>query len=140
MSKDKSIVLKIKSVCKNGNYTLLKLNDGSETKLRPYLYVKPGNKIEFIPDLDCFNEIYKIINDKTTGKIRKIKLHPPYCKKEVIHIPPHKFAVIFRERLNYHDWKKAKELEQFHYRGKGFNKIVVRRTALIAESEKYGIV
>ncbi len=141
MSKDKeSVTLEIESVRKNGNYTLLKLNNGDEVKLRPYLYVKPGNRIEFIPNTHYFSGIYKIINDRTTGEIKKIKLYPPYCKKEVIHVPPHKFVVTFRERLNYHDWGKAKELEQFHYRGKGFNKIVGRRTALIAEDEKYGIV
>lgn len=141
MSKDKkSVTLEVESVRKNGNYTLLKLNNGDEVKLRPYLYVKPGNRIEFIPNTHCFSGIYKIINDRTTGEIKKIKLYPPYRKKEVIHVPPHKFVVTFRERLNYHDWGKAKELEQFHYRGKGFNKIVGRRTALIAEDEKYGVV
>jgi len=141
MNKDKKdVILKVESVRKNGNYTLLKLDDGNEVRLRPYIYIKPGDRIKFIPNMHCFNEIYKIINNKTTGKFRRIKLHPPYCKKEVIHIPPHKFVVIFRERLNYHDWERAKELEQFHYRGKGFNKIVGRRTALIAEAEKYGIV
>lgn len=137
---NKSVIVEVKSVRQNGNYTLLKLNDGNEIKLRPYLYVKPGNKIEFLPNMYYFKKIYKIINDRSTGKIKKIKLHPPYCKKEIIHIPPHKFVVTFRERLNYHDWEQAKELAQFHYRGKGFNKIVGRRTALVAETEKYGIV
>ncbi len=141
MSKDKeNITLGVLAVHKNGNHTLLKLNNGDDVKLRPYIYVKLGDRIEFIPSVHCFRKIYKIINNKTTGKIRKIKLHPPYCKKEVIYIPPHKFVVTFRERLNYHDWEGAKELEKFHYRGKGFNKIVGRRTAIIAEDEKYGIV
>ncbi|MFQ6105245.1 MAG: GNAT family N-acetyltransferase, partial [Candidatus Glassbacteria bacterium] len=52
----------------------------------------------------------------------------------------YRFEITFRERINIKDWEKVKELERFHYRGKGLNRLVGRRTVLLAEIEGYGIV
>jgi len=67
-------------------------------------------------------------------------LHPAYEKKETIFLPPHRFEVTFRERKDSADWDNVKYLENFHYRGKGLNKIVGRRTVLLAEIKKFSIV
>jgi ABC-type ATPase with predicted acetyltransferase domain len=84
--------------------------------------------------------VYKVFKDKATGELKKIKVHPPYEKKEMIYLPPHKLEVTFRERKDSEDWERVKYLENFHYRGKGLNKIVGRRTVLLAETREFGIV
>lgn len=137
MEKNEFIIKKVKS---NGNYTLLKLDGEKEIKLRPFIYVKQDDILEFIPCIDDYKEIYKIFEDKSTKEPKKIKIYPPYEKKELIYLPPHKFEIIIRERINAKDWNKIKELEKYHYRGKGLNKIVGRRTVLIAEIKDIGII
>ena len=130
----------IKSLRKNSSYTSLVLDNGDELQLRPYIYLKTGDILEFIPSIQHFKVVYKIFTDKATKKIKKVKICPPYEGKELIHIPPHKFEIVFRERRDASDWQKVKELEKFHYRGKGLDKIVGRRTVLIAEMKDFGIV
>lgn len=125
---------------KPGRFTKLTLEDSSKICLRPFLYVKKGDVLEFIPSLENFREIYKIFNDRATGETKKVKLHPPYSKNETIFLPPHEFKVIFRERYDSKDWERFKDLEQFHYRGKGLHRLVGRRTVLLAEIDGYGMV
>lgn len=132
--------LQIGSVKSSGYFTEVKLEGGCEIQLRPFIYVKKDDILEFIPSVESFIKINKIFKDKATGELRKIKIHPAYSFKETIFLDPHKFVVTFRERLNSKDWKKVKELERFHYRGKGLNKLVGRRTVLLADIEDYGIV
>ncbi|MCS7281583.1 MAG: hypothetical protein NZ583_08215 [Desulfobacterota bacterium] len=48
--------------------------------------------------------------------------------------------MVFRDRRSTRDLKMIRELERFHYRGKGLNKIVGRRTVLVAEIEQVWIV
>ena len=132
--------LKIDTVHQTGNYTLLTWDGNNQIRLRPYIYIKPGDVLEFTPSLDSYKEISKIITDKSTSVIKRIKLYPAYHSTETIHIPPHKFRVTFRERLNPSDLRATKALAQFHYRGKGLNKIVGRRSLLVAECDKFGIV
>jgi len=135
-----SELLKVESVESDGDRTVLKLQKNREVSLRPFIYVKPGDLLEFVPKLRYFNKVDKIIIDKATGLKRHIKLYPPYSVSEMVAIPPHQLRLTFRERLSSKDWRSAKLLEQFHYRGKGLNKIVGRRSVLIVESDRYGII
>ena len=135
-----SELLKVESVKSNGDHTILKLQENREVSLRPFIYVKPGDLLEFVPKLEHFNKVDKILTDKATGLKRHIKLYPPYSVSEIVVVPPHQLRLTFRERLSSKDWRHAKLLEQFHYRGKGLNKIVGRRSVLIVESDRYGII
>lgn len=126
---------------KSGSYfTKVKLKDNYEIKLRPFIYVKKGDVLEFMPSVKNFKVVNKIFADRATGESKKVKIHPPYHREETMLLNSNKFEVTFRERVNSKDWEKAKELERFHYRGKGLNKLVGRRTALLAEMRGYGIV
>jgi len=135
-----SELLKVESVKSNGDHTSLKLHGNREVSLRPFIYIKPGDLLEFVPNLEHFKKVNKILTDKATGLRKHIKLYPPYSVSETLVIPPHQVRLTFRERLSSKDWRRAKLLEQFHYRGKGLNKIVGRRSVLIVESDKYGII
>jgi ABC-type lipoprotein export system ATPase subunit/GNAT superfamily N-acetyltransferase len=73
-------------------------------------------------------------------KERRVKLFPPYCVTQEIEIPPHRLRVTFLERTNPADCKAARLLEKFHYRGMGLNRIVGRRSVLLAKLEGIGIV
>jgi len=122
------------------NYTKIWLRGDIDMQLRPFAYVKPTDVLEFAPSLSGFKEIYKVFEDRATGELKKVRLHPPYEKKETIYLPPHQFEITFRERKDSEDWESVKYLENFHYRGKGLNKIVGRRTVLLAEIKEFGIV
>ena len=94
---------------KNGhNYTKLILKGGTELLLRPFVYVKPADVLEFLPSFGSYKEIHKVFEDRATGEIKKIRLHPPYEKKETIYLPPHQFEVTFRERKDSKDWDKVR--------------------------------
>jgi len=130
----------VKHVIATGNFTKVKFEGGEEILLRPFIYIRPQDVIEFTPSVNGFKEIYKVFEDRGKNELKKVKIHPPYEKKEVICLPPHRFEVIFRERKSSEDWKMVKELERFHYRGKGLNKIVGRRTVLLAEIKEFGVI
>jgi len=137
MKGDEFIIKNIKS---NGNFTKVELNNGKTIILRPFLYLKPKDVLKFVPSIDNYEKIYKVFEDRGTKEIKEVKIYPPYEKREIIYLPPHNFEVIFRERKDAKDWEKVKNLERFHYRGKGLNKIVGRRTVLLAEMGGVGIV
>lgn len=130
----------VKKISRYNNYSKLIFPDNKILQLDPYINVKEGDILEFIPNFSHYKKIDKIIEDPDSKTIRRIKIYPPYRKKETIIVPPHKFTIIFRERYNERDWKTVKNLEQFHYRGKEFNKIVGKRTVLLAELENYGVI
>lgn len=137
MNENRFIIEKIEST---GTGTKVSLKGTGELLLRPFVYIKPHDILEFIPSPHNSKEIYKVFEDRATKEIKRIKIHPAYERKEWIYLPPHKFEVVFRERRNERDWDRVQKLEKFHYRGKGLNRIVGRRTALIAEMREYGIV
>jgi len=122
------------------SHTEISLEDGRNLTMRPFIYLAQGDRLEFIPSVEQSRQVNKLIIEKATGTERKVKLNPPYSKSEVICIAPHKFKVVFRERISISDWRSAKILEQFHYRGKGLNKIVGRRTVILAWSQYHGII
>jgi hypothetical protein len=131
---------KVDKIFRSSNYSKVVLEIKKDLILPPFVNVKNGDMLEILPDCQKFKIINKIIEDPDTHKIMKIKIFPPYQKKETIIVPPHKFSILFRERYNDNDWKKVKTLEQFHYRGKELNKIVGKRTVLLAELENYGVI
>lgn len=131
---------RVNSIKSTGNHTSVKLETGHKVDLRPYIYIKSGDILEFIPSVKAFEEVNKIIIEKSTGLTRKIKIYPPYCEIETVCVPPYCFEVTFRERRSGKDWESARFLEQFHYRGKGLNRLVGRRTVLIVESNMHGII
>ncbi len=130
----------IENIKNNGCFTKIKLTGGIEIQLRPFVYLKKQDILEFVPSVDEFKEIYKVFEDRATKELKKVKIHPPYEKKEVVYVPPHRFELIFRERKDSKDWDNVRYLERFHYRGKGLDKIVGRRTVILAEMEEFGIV
>jgi len=120
--------------------TIILLNSGREVELGAFIYVKRGDILEFSPRVGKFKSVWKITTDKAIGVDRRVCIYPPYSKVELLHIPPHRIEICIRERHNSADWERARPLEQFHYRGQGFNRIVGRRTALIAEASTYGLI
>lgn len=132
--------LSVEKVKSNSSFTEVELQGGLVIRLRPFIYVRKGDMLEFIPSVEDFTEVEKIFENKATGECKKVTIHPPYSKKETIFLGDHKFEVTFRERANTKDWEKVKGLERFHYRGKTLNKLVGRRTVLLAEMEGYGAV
>jgi len=133
-------IFRVNDVIATNTNTIIKLADSREVTLQPYIYLKTGDRLEFIPNINAYKKIYKRFVDKSTGSNTRVKIFPPYCVTQTISIPPHELRVTFRERISASDWKKAKVLEQFHYRGKGLNKIVGRRTVIIVEAYGYGII
>lgn len=105
------------------------------------MYVAPGNVLE----VELSNDgtplaVMKVAFDRLEQKEHRVKLFPPYCVAQEIAVPPHKLRVTFLERTNPKDWKAARLLEKFHYRGMGLNRIVGRRVVLLAKLEGVGIV
>lgn len=132
--------IEIKKVKYARNKTFINFYNGSKIALRPFIYIKEGDLLEFLPSIENYEKIYKVFKDKASDKLKKIKIFPPYKKEEKVIMPPHCFKVIFRERKSPKDWEEIKDLERFHYRGKGLNKLVGRRTVLLAEIDGYGIL
>ncbi len=133
-------IFKVNDVKATNTKTVIKLAGSREVTLRPYIYLKIGDSLEFIPNINAYKKIYKRFVDKSTGSNKHVKVFPPYSVTQTVSIPPHELRVTFRERISGSDWKKAKVLEQFHYRGKGLDKIVGRRTVIIVEACGYGII
>ena len=130
----------VKHVKSSHNRTTIVSDSCELIELRPYIYLVPGNVLSFKPSKSCFDEISKVIEGTSTSRPSNVRIYPPYCKSRWVHVPPHKFLVTFRERAGRKDLKATKSLEQFHYRGKGLNKLIGRRTVLIAESQEHGVI
>lgn len=132
--------VKILSVKSSKLRTLVGLDKGTQVSLRPYIYLNVGDVLEFWPSKSNIENVYKIVGQESDEPFHRIRIHPAYSKSSWIAVPPHKFLVTFRERAGPSDSKATKILEQFHYRGKGLNRIVGRRTALVAETREHGII
>jgi len=132
--------LKVKDVKSGGYATKVISENGDIVKLRPFIYLKSGDELEFLPSIEAYTEVNRIFRDKGDGEIKKFKVCPPYRVTEVLFLGSHKFEIIFRERVSLKDWTQVRQLERFHYRGKGLNKLVGRRTVLLAELKDCGIV
>jgi ABC-type lipoprotein export system ATPase subunit/GNAT superfamily N-acetyltransferase len=102
--------------------------------------VVPGNVLEVeLSDRTTPLGVTKVAFDALEQKEHRVKLFPPYSVTHDIVVPPHKLRVTFFERTNP-DWRGARLLEKFHYRGMGLNRIVGRRSVLLAKLDGVGIV
>ena len=128
------------SVKDSNKRTLVGLNNGTQISLRPYIYLNIGDILEFRPCQSDYEDVFKIVGEASIESIHRVRIHPPYNRSLWIAVPPHNFLVTFRERTGPSDGKATKLLEQFHYRGKGLNRLIGRRTVLVAETREHGII
>jgi len=135
-----SELAKVLSVKSSDRRTLVGLDKGTQVSLRPYIYLNAGDVLEFRPSKSDIQDVFKIVGQESDEPFHRIRIHPAYSKSLRIAVPPHNFLVTFRERAGPRDGKATKVLEQFHYRGKGLNRIVGRRTVLLAETREHGII
>lgn len=137
---DRKTICTILNIKRTENTTLLDLSDGKTLSLHPHVYAHRGDKLEVFSKGGTLSQIHKQVHFAPVGSPKLVKIYPPYYQTELLHIPPHTLKLTIRERLSAKDWREAKLLEKFHYRGQGLNKLVGRRTVLIIEEEKQGIV
>jgi ABC-type ATPase with predicted acetyltransferase domain len=130
----------VKQIRSTPSETRLVLENGMTFLIHPHIYLKVNDSVEGDCDQDVLVELKKHIPFVVEGQSNFVKIVPPYSETEVVAIPPHDLSVTFRERLKPQDWRAAKLLEQFHYRGQGLNKIVGRRAVLVIEAEGHGII
>ncbi|MFL6209806.1 MAG: GNAT family N-acetyltransferase [Pyrinomonadaceae bacterium] len=107
--------------------------------MSPYIYINSGDTIK----LKKLNEQVISVEKEVTnggGEYQYIKLFPLYEKCETVVLSPHVLNIKFRERQTPNDLKAIRLLEQFHYRGKGLNRLVGRRTVLLAEADGIGVI
>ena len=135
-----SEIAEVISVKDSNKRTLVDLNNGTKISLRPYIYLNTGDTIEFRPRQSDYKDVFKIVREASKGSIHRVRIHPPYSKSVWVAVPPHNFLITFRERKDASDGKATKLLEQFHYRGKGLNRLIGRRTVLVAETREHGII
>lgn len=129
----------IQHLLQTGEKKELHLDSGACLKIPAHLYMSAGDRVVVETSDDSPISLYKYGVDETDNEAL-IKLLPLYDVSEVINLPPHQITIRFRERSNKKDLEAVKLLEQFHYRGNGLNKIVGRRTVILAEAEGVGII
>ena len=132
-------LLVVASVKSSGSRTVVFSEDGRCVEMRPYIYLPVGSVLSFRPNIENFQNVDKLVT-LPAGELDRVQLYPAYSKTSLVHVPPHEFSVTFRERRGPSDHRAIKSLEQFHYRGKGLDKLIGRRTVLIAESREYGVM
>jgi ABC-type polar amino acid transport system ATPase subunit/GNAT superfamily N-acetyltransferase len=130
----------VRDVQKKSNETLVLVEDGSSIHLPPFAYVRAGDLLKVEIRSGHISTIEKQTHFKSDDTPDHVQLFPQYDVAEDIYLPPHNLKVRFRERRNQADMRALHLLERFHYRGNGFNKIVGRRTILLAEAEGIGII
>lgn len=130
----------VSSVERSDNWTRIHLANGKTLHIQPYIYLREGDVVDVFYDSSNLSAVWKHIRFAPAGCPLRVRIYPPYSRTEIVHIPPHTLRVTIRERTSARDWRGAKLLEQFHYRGQGLNKIVGRRTALLMEAEGHGII
>jgi ABC-type lipoprotein export system ATPase subunit/GNAT superfamily N-acetyltransferase len=128
----------VSRVCRGPDRTTVELANGEALDLPPFRYVSPGDRLRRrrLMGLDLILKQARSAH----GRPGWVILSPAYRHVVPVPISPFEEKVIIRERLSESDWRKAKPLEQFHYRGKGLDRMVGRRSVLLAEIEGLGIV
>jgi GNAT superfamily N-acetyltransferase len=127
-------------VRKSKDKTHISLDDGQNIELPPFTYVRAGDKVDVQFRGRDVMTVDKLLTFSPDGVEPRARLFPQYIRSEVIELQPYSITVTFRERRSKADWKAAKSLEQFHYRGNGLNRIVGRRTVLLADTPDMGII
>ena len=140
MSAARKRLFKIKKALVRTTHSQVTLKNGRKLTLSPYVYLRRGDTLRFSPSVTDFHTIHKMFQDRATKCLKHVRVFPPYQANEVVHVPPHVLRIRFKERTHPKEWRAAKVLEQFHYRGKGFNRLVGRRIVLIAECNQFGVI
>lgn len=129
----------VESVEHSDRETIIAAN-GRMFVLPPHLYINKGEIVEIVTsESGQLISLEKVLHDQYDDEDFRVTVYPPYSAIERIVIPPHDLMVTFCERSS-RDWKDARVLEQFHYRGMGLNRIVGRRSVLIAKLDGYGVI
>jgi len=131
---------KVIEVRKTSHSTHVLLSSRRRVELPPFAYVREGDILEIESSHEKPLIVRKLLRNVDKSGKYHVTILPPYCAMEVIRVPPHEFRVTIRERMSVEDWEQAKRLEQFHYRGQGLNKIVGRRSVLLAVEEHRGTI
>jgi len=130
----------VTSVRHLANSTELELAGTHRVSLPPFLYISEADVLIFEPGMERFDSVSKVVRGLDGRDEETMRVCPPYAVAQKVHVPPHELTVTFRERRSARDWREARALEQFHYRGHGLNKIVGRRTVLLADAGEHGII
>src|SRR5947209_4424445 len=133
---------RIHSVRKTNRATLIQVEGSSvEVALPPHLYLHPFDEVEVVRDrTGHISRLSKTIHDEYDKTTHTLPVFPLYSVQERLHIPPHVLNVTFCERSEPSEWRSARLLEKFHYRGMGLNRIVGRRSVLLAKMDGFGVV
>ena len=115
------------------------LSDGSDICLGPFVYLKEADQVLVERSNGSLKRVVKIVQPASEEEA-SVDVFPPYERMESVHFPPQELVVTFRERASRRDWGSAKQLTQFHYRGKGLNRIVGHRTALMVDAVGVGTI
>jgi len=132
-------VATIQQLLQTSKEKTLHLDNGECLKIAPHLYLSTGDRVILGKVDSNLVSLHKCGVAGVDGK-ELVKLLPLYNVSEIINLPPHVITVRFRERHSNKDLNAVKLLEQFHYRGNGLNKIVGRRTVLLAEADGIGVI
>lgn len=130
----------VDNVQKTGTQSIVRLATGSDILLSPFAYIRAGDMLDVDFNDGQLTSVKKMVHSNGDGVLSTVQLFPTYKRTERISVAPHTINVTFRERQSKRDWNTVKQLEQFHYRGNGLNKIVGRRTVLLADAEGIGVI
>lgn len=130
----------VREVTRSTNGICVRLDNGSGLELPPFRYVRVGDQLEIQVQGDDVICVHKLVAFAPEDSLPKVQLYPPYEATEIVELPPHLVTVTFRERRSEEDWRSASILEQFHYRGHGLNRLVGRRTILLADAQGIGVI
>jgi len=131
---------RIVDIHKGNNYLRVRLANGRTIRIHPYAYVKIGDTLEIEGSGEAPIRVSKLIIRTTPAMTDRFPIWPPYRSSMAVELPPHRLELIFREKLSERDWVAARNLEQFHYRGKGSDRLIGRRATLLVESKGRGII
>jgi ABC-type ATPase with predicted acetyltransferase domain len=99
--------------------------------LRPFVYVREGDRLEYEGSPDEPEYVWRIVE---RGK--RVSMEPAFQSVHEVAVGRWRLNVEIRERSSVHDWKRAKRLEKYHYRGAPLKFIPGRKTVLVAEVTK----
>lgn len=140
LSRVRMLTQEVSHIKHSDNITQIQLANSEKLSLQPHVYVRERDIVDVFWNNGMLSDVYKYVKHGTNGHVQKVRIYPPYSRTELIYVPPHVLKVTIRERLSSKDWRAAKMLEQFHYRGQGLNKLVGRRIVLVLETEVQGII
>lgn len=103
--------------------------DGDTLDLRPYLYLQPGDLLDVVRASD--GEVLRVW--KSLDSNSRIPIVPAFEFDQTFRVGRSRLRVRIRERQSEEDWRRAKALERYHYRGVEVKFIPGRKSVLVAE-------